>query len=196
MTHYSQSGEQEFVLDFFKGKSDGFFLDIGAGDGWNDSNTRALWDLGWAGMLIEANYRAFKQLMEVYGSGERAILLYAAINVVNGPVQFWEHPETGWSSLDPKLLGKPEDYHARLVQGLRLDALNIPFEIDFMNIDVEGMDAAILNTLPVNMRPKLILAECDKPGADMSVTSTLELRGYRKIWTNVSNAGFVYAPGR
>lgn len=196
MKRYSYKDEQDFILDFFKEKDKGFFLDIGAGDGWNDSNTRALWDLGWSGMLVEANYRAFKQLMEVYGAGERAILLYAAINVVNGPVVFWEHPETGWSSLTPKLLGHPDDYHPRLVQGLRLDALRIPPHIDFMNIDVEGMEAPILNTLPSDMRPTLILAECDKPGADMSVTTTLELRGYRKIWTNGSNAGFVYEASR
>lgn len=194
MNHYSQHDEQEFILDFFKDKQEGFFLDIGAGDGWNDSNTRALWDKGWSGMLIEPNYRAFRQLMEVYGSGERAILLNAAINVVNGPVIFWEHPETGWSCLDPKYYGAPDEYHPRTVQGLRLDALNITHKVDFISIDVEGLEGDILGTLPLTMNPDLIMAEADKVGTAWGIGMILIKRGYRETWHNTANVA--YAKGR
>lgn len=193
MNHYSQGNEQEFILEFFKGKTDGFFLDVGAGDGWNDSNTRALWDLGWSGMLIEANYKAFKQLMEVYGSGERAILLYAAVNTVNGLVRFWEHSESGWSSLDPKYYGEKKEYQPRWVQGLRLDALNIG-SVDFLTIDVEGLEADILATLPETMNPSLIMAEADKPGTAWGIGMILIKQGYQEIWHNSGNVA--YAKGR
>jgi FkbM family methyltransferase len=192
MTRYSQQNEQDFILEFFAKEKAGFFIDIGAGDGFNGSNVRALWEKGWMGMFIEPNKIAFKQLLEVYGSGERAILVHAAICTANGPVKFYEHPTSGWSSLEP-CLGDPKDYHAHTVLGLRLESLNIPWKIDFLSIDAEGKDLEILETLPDNMRPTLIMAECDKPNAAKSLDVRIGKKGYTKVWTNGANSAYRYA---
>lgn len=194
MMNYSQHGdEQDFILNYFQGKSDGFFLDIGAGDGWNDSNTRALFDSGWNGILVEANYTAFKQLMEVYGNTDRALLIFGAISTSTRIVQFYEHPETGWSSLEP-CLGDRKDYQHKPRIGLRIGAIIQDVDkVDFLSIDVEGHEAELLNTMPDYMRPKLIMAESDKVGT-MSAQDVLGLRGYRSIWKNIANEAFEYAP--
>lgn len=191
MKHYSQNNEQEFILDFFAGKTDGTFLDIGAGDGWNDSNTRALWELGWNGVFVEPNTVAFAQLLQVYGAGDRALLIHAAICQEDGPVLFYEHPTTGWSSLEP-CLGDRKDYRAHLVMGLRLQTLHLPWKIDFLSVDAEGKDAEILGSLPEYMRPRLIMAEADKSGSVMRVCSALIKFGYRQVWFNQVNVA--YAP--
>lgn len=186
MTRYSQHDEQEFILTYFKRRTHGYFLDIGAGDGVNDSNTRALWELGWSGILIEPNRYAFAQLLHVYGDGVRAMLVNAAICDRNGFVPFFEHPVTGWSSLDPKL-GDFNDYRGRHVLGLKLETLNIQHPIHFLSVDAEGKDAEILASLPENIQPELIMAESDKntdPGA------ILAKRGYHEVWHNEANVAY------
>jgi len=57
MTKYSQFEEQSAVLNAFARNgefaNDGRFLDIGAWDTVKFSNTRALYELGWSGVMIE-----------------------------------------------------------------------------------------------------------------------------------------------
>lgn len=191
---YSQHEEERFVLDFFKGTTSGYLLDIGCGDGVNGSNTRALWETGWTGVFIDANLKAFSQLLNVYGNNNRALLIYAAVCERLGPVVFYDHPESGWSGLQP-CLGETRDYQPKMVMGITLASLHLPWSIDFLSIDTEGKDADILETMPPNMRPKLILAECDKPKASERFQSFLPGWGYKVVWTNNANVAYARAPG-
>lgn len=52
-TDYSQSFEQAAILDAFTGAPAGRFMDIGAWDPIHFSNTRALIEAGWSGLIIE-----------------------------------------------------------------------------------------------------------------------------------------------
>lgn len=67
---YSQSGEQGLVLEHALAQAQapkgGRFLDIGAGDGETFSNTRALAQLGWAGVAVEPAAWAFDRLVARY----------------------------------------------------------------------------------------------------------------------------------
>lgn len=63
---YSQNGEQEAILKIF-GESEGRFLDIGAYDGKTFSNTLALIERGWSGVLIEPSPNAFMALADQIG---------------------------------------------------------------------------------------------------------------------------------
>ena len=61
---YSQYGQDKFVCDYFSWKSGGTFLDIGANDGIQYSNTYFLEKkLQWGGFVIEANPDIFPQLV-------------------------------------------------------------------------------------------------------------------------------------
>ena len=55
--YYSQLGQDKWVInEVFKGKKDGFFLDVGSADGVFISNTYALEKhLNWHGICVEAN---------------------------------------------------------------------------------------------------------------------------------------------
>lgn len=186
---HSQHDEEAFVLDFFKNQPTGFLLDIGCGDGVNGSNTRALWEKGWTGVFIDANQVAFAQLLNVYGGSDRALILYAAICSRNGPVLFYDHPTSGWSGLEP-CLGDAKDYRPKMMMGITLKALELPWPINFLSIDTEGKDAEILKTMPIHMRPALILAECDKPKAREQFDSFLPGWGYEVVWTNGANIAY------
>jgi hypothetical protein len=53
MNNYSQFDEQDHILRAIYGIEAGRFLDIGCWDTVTFSNTRALYELGWAGVMIE-----------------------------------------------------------------------------------------------------------------------------------------------
>lgn len=84
MQRYSQSLEQDYILDYFKGKS-GTFIDIGASDGVTFSNTRALAETGlFTGILIEPVPKAFDKLKELYKNQKGFYLYNYAITDFNG----------------------------------------------------------------------------------------------------------------
>ena len=63
MKFYSQHKQDEFIIDYFKGKKDGTFLDIGAHDGITLSNTYTLeTELDWSGICFEPMPHEFKKL--------------------------------------------------------------------------------------------------------------------------------------
>ena len=51
----SQFGEDALLWDFFAGQLDGFFIEVGAFDGYNYSVSYAFECIGWDGLLIEAH---------------------------------------------------------------------------------------------------------------------------------------------
>jgi FkbM family methyltransferase len=87
--NYSQNNEQEVILNYFKCHR-GAFLDLGANDGITLSNTRALAQLGWKGVLVDASPKAFKRLEENYPNKTDFHLYNLAIGDTNGLVKFHE----------------------------------------------------------------------------------------------------------
>lgn len=63
MKYYSQIGQDKFINEHFKGKTDGTYLDIGAGDGKLFSNTLFFEELGWKGVCFEPNQYEYRDLM-------------------------------------------------------------------------------------------------------------------------------------
>ena len=63
---YSERNEEQIILDFFSSRSHGKLLDIGAANGVNGSNSLALLELGWHGVLVEPSRQQFDTLMTNY----------------------------------------------------------------------------------------------------------------------------------
>lgn len=62
--YYSQWDQDKIVYDnFFKGKSDGIFVDIGAHDGITKSNSLFFERLGWTGICIEPIPEVYSKLI-------------------------------------------------------------------------------------------------------------------------------------
>jgi FkbM family methyltransferase len=158
--NYSQSNEQEIIINLFKGKRDGKFLDIGANEGVTLSNTFALANFyGWSGLLVEASPKAYQRLLKNYELIDRDFdFQNVAIWKEDGLLDFWESGE---------LLGKGD---VALVSSVvpselkRWESLNMPFEkmtvpcttiktmlersrhfrFDLLSLDVEGAELDIL----------------------------------------------------
>jgi hypothetical protein len=59
-------------------KNDGFFVDVGAYDGYQYSNTFGLSKRGWHGVLVEPNPITFESLKQVH-AGRNSILVKNAV---------------------------------------------------------------------------------------------------------------------
>ena len=129
--YYSQSGQDEWVDKIFRSKRDGFYLDIGAYDGIESSNTAYLGrELGWKGLSVEANRSAYDSLV---ANRPDSTNIFAAVTNYDGTCNF-----SGFSISDG---GSP-------VPCFKLNTLleqyNAPERIDYLSIDVEGSEYAIL----------------------------------------------------
>ena len=68
MNKYSQFGEEVIILDVFEklGIEKGHLVDLGAGDGVNMSNSRALLDKGWTGDLYDGDPKGAKDVQKTW----------------------------------------------------------------------------------------------------------------------------------
>ena len=65
---YSQNGEQEHILHYLDtiGLKTGHLVDLGAGDGYTMSNTRALLERGWTGDLYDGDPKGAKDVQKTW----------------------------------------------------------------------------------------------------------------------------------
>ena len=54
--NYSIFGEDDFVDNYFKNKSDGFYIDVGCYHPLEGNNTHLLYKKGWNGINIDINF--------------------------------------------------------------------------------------------------------------------------------------------
>lgn len=155
---HSQNNEEDIILGYF-GDKVGRFLDMGANDGATLSNTRALALRGWDGVLVEPSPTAFARLSALYPDGKT--LLNLAVGDREGEIEFFEH---GSDTLVSTTVAGERDrwglsnylpVKARMVGVDKLLEL-APGPYNFVSIDCEGMDVAILSGLAPRMTPSVV----------------------------------------
>lgn len=188
MTDTSQYGEGLFISQHFAGRV-GRFLDIGAYNGFHFSNTWRLAQEGWSGVCMEPSPLPFTGLLTQYHDNERITLVNAALTV--GPKRLMPFYSTGdaLSSTEQRHVDKFAKHGFPFTRilipgGIGWDELlaevdnNATGPFDFVNIDVEGLNADTLREMPI--RPEMICVEYD-PDADgvNTVHNILTGWGYR-----------------
>lgn len=185
--------EQRLVRAFFHDATSGFFVEVGANDPYERSQTWHLERLGWRGVLIEpqpdlaaklARARAAKVYAAACSSpadAGRMLPLYLA-----GPL----------SSLDRERMAPGAEPHcvirvpARTLDDILRDAA-APAPIDLLSVDVEGYEIEVLSGFDFQRwRPRLIMVE-DHVG-DLRKHRFLQGHSYRLI-RRVGNNGW-YVP--
>lgn len=147
MISYSQSGQDLWVNSIFKDSTNLFFLDVGANDGITDSNTYLLEKNGWNGICIEGSKVSFEKLKKV----RSCKLLNCVISNFTGTCGFIENGNDLISKMDR---GGTE-YPVVTFQDIEL-----PKNIDYLSIDIEGEEFNALSKFPFNThRVKVITVE-------------------------------------
>lgn len=154
---YSQNNEEEIIIAKFSGRT-GSFLDVGAYDGLNLSNTRRLAELGWSGILVDGSSFSFSRLFDLYRGDPNMTLVNAMItgdkNATERVRLMWESPNSGVSTMETENYEKWKDY-VKSIPNVRAEfseiyvpvitmreALDLAKSkrpvIEFISIDVEG----------------------------------------------------------
>ena len=76
---YSQKDEQDYILRAVEGIITGTFLDIGAYNGEDYSNTMCLVERGWSGIMVEPGLEAFQALLARHGRANNLKLIHATV---------------------------------------------------------------------------------------------------------------------
>ncbi|MEM7270742.1 MAG: FkbM family methyltransferase [Pseudomonadota bacterium] len=145
---YSQTGQDLWVIgEVFNCAINGYFLDIGAHDGVNISNTYLLEkNHGWQGLLIEANPNTFKSLE----ANRSSKAVNTCLDYKEGEVEFaLQDVVVNGGIVDPTLdNASAEGAEVIKVKTRRLEDVleecGAPANIHYMSIDVEGAEARIL----------------------------------------------------
>lgn len=200
--YYSQNDEERFIVEFFKDFK-GRFLDVGAFDGVNLSNTRKLLELGWTGVLVEPEAHNFLECIKnSKGYEDKVVLVQVAVSGVPGLKKFWVDTtqDREWSTTINEELFKSGSVLAPIKIDMRVPACLIgdlePFgPYDFISIDAEWEDLAILNTMPESMlrSAKLFCIECRAGERDV-MKKALSDRGMEVVYETNENLLCVNKP--
>lgn len=138
--YYSQANQDRWVVDMLNHKKNGFFLDVGAFDGVDISNTYVLEKkFNWDGICIDADPVNFKKLTK-----ERNVTcINCAVSNESGTIDFSGNKgagshvsENGSQSIESKTM---EDI---------LRQNNCPKIIDYISLDIEGHEVKALEKFP------------------------------------------------
>jgi FkbM family methyltransferase len=148
---YSQRDEEPHILGYF-GSNVGRFIDIGAYDGKSFSNTLALLERGWSGVMIEPSPSAFIGLLQnTAPHADRVTLLNVAVHATGGLIQFYD---SGGDALSTFSQAHREKWapiakmRPMLVNALPIADLWDKFRAEFINLDVEGYNWELFERLP------------------------------------------------
>lgn len=158
MKNYSQNSEQEHILNYFKNTPRGTYLDIGAYDPEVFSNTRALYELGWKGVLVEPADMNHEVLRKYFEHDKEIQLIKTCVGDYDGEITFYDSGGDAISSTDPVHVEKwTKGYkvnYTKVVSPICTFASLIEKcaikKFDFINIDVEGVDFQILRQIDFN----------------------------------------------
>lgn len=187
----SQFGEDRWVAANVKLPERGVFVEVGASGSIKNSNTYWLEQLGWTGLLVEADVRNISDL----NRARRTPVAHVAAAAHDGTLKFVQH-------LDSTLSGarRPaSDGQRVLLPARRLDTLcrtrGIP-QIDLLSIDTEGTEVDVLEGLG-DLRPSVIIAEFLTAGlanTRAELQQKLESMGYRIVHATYSNVIATLSP--
>ena len=184
--------EDRLKAEFFGDKRDGFFVEVGANDPQRGSQTWQFERIGWSGVLIEPQPDLAARLR----GARRARVVAAACSSPDQAGRLMPLYLSGpYSSLDAKLAVttiKPEgavEVPVRTLDDILAEA-NAPSPVDFVSIDVEGHELAVLEGFDVaRWRPRLILLEDHL--ISLSAHRHLSESGYRLIRRTGLNGWYV-----
>jgi hypothetical protein len=165
---YSQWGEDKLIIDFFKNKKKGFYLDIGCFHPIMYNNTCLLFNGGWKGINIDLNQTSidlfniirpndfnFCEAISDLNSEEDLFIDHylSPVNTINK--RFYDSAN---KKIVFKNLIKKKIVTKKLGEIIK-QIPNLP-KIDFLNIDCEGHDYKILSSINLDhYSPNLICIE-------------------------------------
>jgi len=185
---FSQFGEDLVIEELFNqlGIKQGFYVDVGAFDPVMLSNTLLLFKRGWSGINVDAEeekIRRFRRLRP------RDWNLVCGVSKVAGQKTFARYgyaaeTRTRMINGDARSVLGDEAVDTFEVQTKPLQSIldDSPFRtkpIDFLNIDCEGADLEVLQSLDFEVhQPRVVAVEAHDISAERDICAFMRLKGY------------------
>ena len=197
---YSMYGEDIIIEQFFKNKKKGFYVDIGCYHPLEGSNTYLLFKKGWNGINADVNSLSIELFNRAREKDHNVNL---AVSNNKQKLKIYFRKKINMLNTSSKKLAKihfRNGFQERVINACPLNEIikKSKFnskKIDFLNIDVEGKELNVLESLNFSRyKPKLICIEIHNhekmydQNYDYlkrnSVYKFLIRKGYKVIWKN------------
>lgn len=188
---YAQEGEDRVLLRFLEDKVSGFYVDIGAHHPIRFSNTFLYYQKGWNGINIDA----MPGSMEAFNSlRPRDINLQLPISSKKQLLKYYSFNEPALNTFSEEEAKKKDGLRSyRIIQIIEMETLPLSDvldeyllpnqKIDFMSIDVEGLDFEVLKSNNwEKYMPEIILIE--------SLTNSLEKIHENQVYIFLKSRGY------
>ncbi len=210
-TYFSQSGQDRFIeKNFFDGKTDGVFVDIGGHDGIDGSNTLFFEKFrNWKGICIEASPTQFKKMAQ----SRTAECLNIAVSDFEGEALFFEITK-GYDQMSclkedlrPEFLAslekmnkgreaKSQDITVKVTTFDKIAKERDLTHVDYCSIDVEGSEIKVLQGIDfdyTDIRALSIENPSSQPDNFKLVRNFMSDRGYQLVGSR--GADDIFAKG-
>jgi len=187
--YYSRHGQDKYLNEFiFKNKKNGIFVELGAVDGIDASNTLFYErTLGWSGLCIEALPEKYAELIH-----NRTCFTenYAVNNRGNGEVEFCVAKNMSgiYSEYHSKHIKKVNARHKTKMIKVKTARIMDLFDkyslskIDYFSLDTEGSELMILKDIDFSKYDiKVFSVENHYYSAKNEIKELLESKGYEMI---------------
>ena len=162
---YSYGGIDSLILNIFKNKKNGFYLDIGCGHPIKNNNTYLLNKKGWSGINIDLD----EENIDLFNSyRKKDVNLATAVSDKEGETDlYFYHSKSALNTISKENADfqKAKISTIKKIKTQTINKLieNSPFKdrkIDFLSVDVEGSELSILKNFDfTKYSPKVIVVE-------------------------------------
>ena len=185
-SYRSQNGEDRWLDAHFGAKRSGFFVEVGAYDGVNLSNTYHFEQTGWTGVLVEPDPEMAERCRH---DRPRSLTFQCAAGVNAGEISFYKvaggeaYSTTSLSAahrerLDRMGLAWREVRVAVRTLDSILEEAHAP-GVDFVSIDVEGGELAVLQGFDIRRwKPAVVIVETNAARRDPQIRRYFVANGY------------------
>jgi FkbM family methyltransferase len=140
--YHSQVGQDKLVSEIYRGKRNGYFVDVGAYDGITISNTFHFEkELGWTGICVEPLPNVFPKLV----LNRSCICVNSCVSTTEGSVFF---KCRGKGSRIVQTPGRNTVERKSETLAAILDRSKAPKNMEYLSIDIEGLEFDVLKSFP------------------------------------------------
>ncbi len=193
MNKFSQSDEEIFILEKYKDKPTGKFIDIGAYHIERFSNTRALYLAGWEGVLVEPQPENYNAIAEHYKDEPRIEVLNFAVGEPAGEIVFYESNGDAVGTTDRSHMEKWEK------GGVKFTEIKVPqmgvvdffneygHGTDFLSIDTEATNMELFRHVPAWVWEQISMLCIEHDQNQEEIENTLAKYNFTTLYINAEN---------
>ena len=206
---YSMDGEDLSIIKYVENKKKGFYVDVGAHHPIHRNNTLLLFKKGWEGINIDINKFSIDLFQYLR---PQDLNIQVAVTDKTGHISIFFQKDFSQLNTTDKVVAKEhfgENFKEKVVKSETIQNIldNSKFQnkkIDFLNIDVEGAEEKVLETLDFSIYdPTVICVEIlgyrllDKHERELKIKNSkiynfLTTKKYKKVWSGQNFCSHIF----